>query len=90
MAYAGGVTSITNNNYYLNTGEYYWTMTPYFVTSGTNEASVFMIGADGWGHNGKVNSLSGIRPVVNLKANTNFVLGGTGTSTNPYVVIGAE
>ena len=32
-------------------------------------------------------TLPGIRPVINLKADTLFEAGGTGTSSNPYVVM---
>ena len=36
----------------------------------------------GWG----VGNSLGVRPVINLKADTLFASGGTGTQSNPYVV----
>ena len=34
----------------------------------------------------RVNNTAGLRPVINLKADTLFATGGTGTQNNPYVV----
>jgi len=42
----------------------------------------------GYLSNANVSNTYGVRPVVNLKSDALFVQGGTGTNTNPYVVIG--
>ncbi len=92
-AFAGSGTSPSSNKlYYLYTGEYYWTMTPYrgyysyaklfFITS-SGEVSIIRVSGD-ISTNPDVNYNMGIRPVINLKADTEFT--GTGISTDPYVV----
>ena len=84
VAYAGGTIS-GNNNYYLYTGEDYWTMTPsvyngnardFYITSGRNfnVGNMFAVFAP-----------FGVRPVINLKADVQ-ITGGNGSSTNPYKV----
>ena len=85
VAYAGGVYGSANNSYYLYTGQYYWTMSPcYFDGDDAYVFSVFLSGDPiSWG----VKYPSGVRPVINLKADTVFEAGGTGTSSNPYVVV---
>ena len=82
--YAGGLNT-NNTSYYLYNGQNYWTMSPYYW-SGTY-ASVFYVYSDGFLSNAGVDvTVIGVRPVINLKADTLFVTGGTGTRTNPYVV----
>ena len=91
VAYAGGVSSgesgTNNTSYYLNTGTTWRTMTPYGYNSQGNEyyASVYGVDASGvvrrfYGSAGS----HGVRPVINLKADTVFT--GTGTSADPFVV----
>ena len=83
-AFAGGVNGQTNEDYYLHTGSYYWTMSPVNFNS-SGYANVFYVDRGGWLNNNDVNSSSsGVRPVINLKADTQFT--GTGTSTDPFVV----
>ena len=85
VAYAGG-TSSGNNSYYLYTSEWYWTITPYDFER--NHPFVFQVySGGGFGIYYQVNYAIGIRPVINLKTDTLFEAGGTGTSTNPYVVV---
>ena len=80
---AGGFGGTGNSSYYLYTGQTYWTMSPYrFVGTG---ASVFYVDSDGSLGNRNVNGTRGIRPVINLSADVR--LSGTGTSTNPYVIL---
>ena len=86
VVYAGGVFEANNLGYYLYTGQYYWTMSPYYYNSGG--AWVFNVGSDGapgnyYGYVGW--TTPGVRPVINLKADTIFS-SGNGTSSNPYVV----
>ncbi len=76
-----------NKQFYLYTGQNYWIMSPSYF-DGSN-ASVFYVSYDG--HLGGYNyvcSTNGVRPVINLKADTK--LSGDGTHTNPYVVEGAN
>ena len=89
VAYAGGKYQTSNQNYYLYTGQYYWTMSPsYFGTgsSASGNARIFLIDQSGqlayiYAHN-----TYGIRPVINLKADIQFSEG-SGTSENPFVVL---
>jgi len=90
LIYAGAVLDQTNKEYYLYIGETWWTMTPaqtydYPIVctaeSSSQEYSLYCsvsVGNSG----GNI----GIRPVINLKAETTFVKG-SGTKENPYVVI---
>ena len=82
VAYAGGVYGQTNNGYYLYTNQYYWTMSPYRF-DGSN-AVVFRVNSSGNLNDYYVRSSNGVRPVINLKANTKFQ--GSGTESDPYVV----
>ena len=86
VAYGGGVVGSANQSYYLYTGEYYWTMTPpYFFI---NIARIFRVYTTGSFGNHEVNGTStGIRPVINLKADVTIT--GSGTTTDPYKVEGA-
>lgn len=84
VAYAGGVVGTSNSSYYLYTGQYYWTMSPYrFYSSGY--VSVFDVYSSGHLDNHRVNSEHGVRPVVNLKADIT-ISSGNGTASNPYVI----
>ena len=51
-------------------------------------ARVHTVASNGNLGHGYVNSSSGIRPVINLKADVGIT--GSGTSSDPYVVVGAE
>jgi len=83
---AGAVAGTVNSSYYLHTRQNYWTMSPaYYVSRFTYPAGVFCVNADGTLGAPGVNYTYGIRPVINLKADTTFS-SGDGTSTNPYVV----
>ena len=74
--------STTSN--YLYTGQYYWTMSPFGFNG--RYAYVFFVRSDGNLYNyGNVNNSRGVRPVINLKADTQFS-GGNGTSENPFIV----
>ena len=96
LSYVGGIEETDRSiYYYLRTNNRYWTMTPQsYSYLGYSYTSVFLVDTYGGFRGGMnvdiVGNEWGVRPVINLKANTNFVIDGTGTSTNPYVVIGAE
>ena len=87
VVYAGGVYATNNSGYYLYTGGYYWTMSPFYfnpnVAAPTGEFLVYSSGLFGAG--AVDDRVRGVRPVINLKADTIFS-GGSGTSSNPYIV----
>ncbi len=75
----------TNTNTYLYTSSHYWTMTPYFFYSGY--VRLYMVHSNGWLDNNRADSTRGVRPVINLKADTVFV-SGNGEASTPLVVEG--
>ena len=84
VMYAGGKTA-NNKHYYLYNGQDYWTMSPdYWLAS--NSASIFCLHSNGNLGTGYVGSTHGMRPVINLKSDTQFQSGGNGTQNNPYIV----
>ena len=86
VVFAGGVNEVSNSGYYLYTGQDYWTMSPSFYNS---YGYMFVVDFDGLLNNLRyVNYTFGVRPVINLRADV--TLTGSGTSTDPYVVEGAE
>ena len=89
VMYAGGLNT-NNTSYYLYNGQNYWTMSPeelyYYSSSGDRGARVFVVNSYGHLDWYNVNNKVGVRPVINLKADTLFASGGTGTQSNPYVV----
>jgi len=85
VGYAGATGMVDNSNYYLYTNEGYWTMSPVWFNGG-NYAHMFFVPSEGCLGNFWLSfSGIGIRPVINLKADTTFS-SGDGTSSNPYVV----
>ena len=89
VAFAGGVygSSNSNSSYYLRTGSTYWTMSPYYFAS-SGYAYVCLVYSDGFlgspdRHVGI--ATSGVRPVINLKEDTQFT--GNGTSSDPFTVV---
>ena len=86
VMYAGGKFA-NNTSYYLYNGQNYWTMSPYYWSSTSSSANVFFVNSSGNLYGCNVRSTApGVRPVINLKADTLFASGGTGTQSNPYVV----
>ncbi len=88
VEYAGAYQKVENNKYYLYNGQIYWTMSPPNCGS---YASIYYVKYDGSIDFNYVNSTNqGVRPVINLKADTPFVEstgeGEWGSSTNPFVV----
>ena len=80
---AGGYTA-TNSGYYLYTGNYYWTMSPNDFDDGY--AYVRGVHSNGYAsiYSNYVNDSHGVRPVINLKADS--LKSGDGTASNPYTV----
>ncbi len=82
VVYAGGLYSTNNLAYYLNTGENYWTMSP-FSFNGIS-AVVFRMNSLGTLTDSGVFNIYGLRPVINLKSSVEFT--GSGTIDDPYTV----
>ena len=81
---AGGRKSNVNGQYYLYTGNHYWTMSPNMFDPWLGNAYVWAIRVDGQLVTGNFVSVSiGVRPVINLKSNVKITKG-TGTASNPY------
>ena len=84
VVYAGGVYGSNNTSYYLYTNQNYWTMSPYNYPN----ANGFYVFSGGLLSYWSVTDTLGVRPVINLKADV--ILTGSGTTSDPYVVEGAE
>ncbi len=82
-AVLAGAWSDANNSYYLYTGSQYWTASAGSYT--TVASGNRMISDDGSSPNFSLVNLSiGVKPVINLKANS--LTGGIGTMDNPYTL----
>ena len=81
VAYAGGVYGKNNTSYYLYTNSAYWSMSPSLYPY----ADVFAVFSDGHLSSNNVSYMRGVRPVINLKADTQFS-SGNGTASNPYTI----
>ncbi len=80
---AGGYYGAENSSYYLNTGQKYWTMSPYYsISSG---ASIFYVDRGFLNFQSANLTVFAMRPVINLKSTTTFG-GGSGSSSDPFVV----
>ena len=82
----GGVSWSGNatGNYLIN-GQNYWTMSPYNFNATNSYASVFYVNSNGSLSSNGVRNSRGVRPVINLKADTKFE--GSGTSSDPFTVV---
>ena len=91
MVFGGGKGyEYTNNrihDYYLYTGQAYWTISPYKY-SGDNSMYMFDVSSNGEIGYSRVSEMIGVRPVINLASDVKIT--GSGTSSDPYVVVGAE
>ena len=83
VAYAGGKYNTNNSGYYLYTGNAYWTMSPYYFYG--NNAYVLLMYSMGFLSNYGVNNTSGVRPVINLSADTT-IKSANGTISSPYEI----
>lgn len=84
-AFAGGVYLSANPEYYLYTGQTYWTMSPASFNSSLAYALAWRVYSTGYLDAYWVPSSPGVRPVVNLSADI-LITGGDGTKVNPYMV----
>ena len=84
---AGGLYNSVNTQYYLYTGQAYWTMSPSYFASSFAAARVWHVPSTGLlSHWNSPSTSLGVRPVVNLSADV-LISGGDGTSQNPYVIM---
>ena len=86
LAMAGGVVNTANTNYYLYNGQYQWSLSPGCFLPSDSYARAWNVTPSGslnpWYD---VTYSFGVRPVINLKADT-IISKGDGTALNPYVV----
>ena len=84
---AGGVYSSFNVDYYLYTGQSYWTISPSnFYSSIAHGAHVFYVDPSGYLYgNNDVYNPRGVRPVINLRADVT-ISSGNGTQSTPFVI----
>ena len=78
---AGGDNS-SNTGYYLYTGNYYWTMSPYYFSGGAFVR--FVVSTGQAFDSGNVYLSYGARPVISLKPNS--LTSGDGSASNPFLV----
>ncbi len=84
VAYAGGLFKGNNANYFLYTGQNYWTMSPCYFWPDDELVRIFSVISDGIIDWYRGTREYGVRPVINLKSDTVFV--GSGFSSDPYIV----
>ena len=91
VSFAGGLGGSDNTSYYLYTGKVYWTMSPCYFMGSNNTAGMFIVKETGYlDHYYNVGNAYGVRPVINLKADTLFKTTSEvdkGTADNPYIVV---
>ncbi len=83
---AGHGYSVYSETSYLNTGEWYWTMSPPHVAHYGYFSDMFVVQSVGWLGTTDVSMTSrGVRPAVVLKKGI-VATSGDGSSSNPYIV----
>ena len=81
-ALAGGYNS-GNSGYYLYTGNYYWTMSPYRFNGSYARVRIVYSAGD-LSNFSDVDASRGVRPVLNLKSGS--LTSGDGSALNPFLV----
>ena len=86
LAMAGGVYNTSNTNYYLYNGQYQWSLSPGYFAHYFSCAAIWRVTTSGslypWN---SVAGSFGIRPVINIKADT-LITKGDGSALSPFVV----
>ena len=86
VVYAGAKYDSINKLYYLYTGNSYFTMTPYSFNTSDYYSHIWYVSGQGlifyWG---VPSSYYNVRPVINLKPNTE-ITSGNGTASSPYII----
>ena len=86
VALAGGVSGVTNMNYYLYNSRNFWTISPSYFSFNYSDARIWAVMFSGNLHPGyRVTNSNEVRPVINLKADAT-ISKGDGSSLNPFVV----
>ena len=84
VALAGGKDQTKNENYYLRTGAYYWTITPSIFRSTYAGAYIWRVDRNGsLAPLIPVRNSCGLRPVINLRSDV-LISSGDGTVENPF------
>ena len=86
VLFAGGVIA-SSSNFYLKNESSYWMMSPngfFNVDYGAWAFTWFVNSSRGSAYYNTTDSLYGVRPVLNLSADT--LVSGSGTSSDPYIV----
>lgn len=83
VMYAGSDANSGNTNFYLNTGEFYWTMSPYSYA--WNVTGMFGVTDGGTIFGDYVLRTGGVVPVISL-VDYIEVISGTGSYDKPYIV----
>ena len=86
VALAGGRQGLKNEEYYLRTNNYYFTMTPSYFYAADALAHVYIVRRAGelnlWN---SVSHSLGVRAVINIRSDV-LIQEGDGTSENPFVL----
>jgi hypothetical protein len=82
IAYAGAVQGTSNSTYYLYTGQYWWSLSPYCFDS---YVYVWYVTFNGSLRTNEVYNSGGVRPAVSLKPGTTYT-SGNGSTSSPYIV----
>ncbi len=85
VMYAGGAYN-SNNDYYLYTGQEYWTMSPNRFTLNGGSSEYFHVYLNGCLLGRYDSALYGVRPMISLKSGITYS-DGDGTKENPYVIL---
>lgn len=85
VAFAGGKYNEKNENFYLKTNGYYWTMSPSTFSSTECVAGQLNVRPNGLLINNRVTFSRGLRAVINLKSDVK-IQQGDGTTSNPYII----
>ena len=88
VSFAGGTFMIANTEFYLSTGEWFWTMTPSSLSTSTTPIFAGTVVVRGTGSMTTTlfpSSESVVRPVISLKRDVQIT--GDGTINNPYTVV---
>ena len=83
-----GVTWNNPKSSYLNTGKTYWTMSPLRFNTEAGGAFVFFVYSSGRLGSGNLYSPWGVRPAINIRSDVS--LSGSGTTLDPFKVVGAS
>ena len=84
MSLAGAKYAMKNQDYYLRTNSYFFTMTPSLFNAGAAYAYVYRVNPAGeLNHWNRVTPTYGVRAVINIRSDV-LISKGDGTINNPY------